>query len=139
MQSYKENRLATAGYFSATVAGASLVVKSHHAEPLSGRGGGGGAGGALERPKSARPASATASFTAAAARRGKNPTAGRPEWARPTSGLASTKAALARPDLEQLRSGPGGEWTWDMRGGGRGGGAAMYASIVQPQWNSRVK
>ena len=35
MQAYKENRLAQGGYFSATVAGSSLVAKSHGMEPLS--------------------------------------------------------------------------------------------------------
>lgn len=62
----------------------------------------------------------------------------RPLWQRPTSGLAATKASLQRPDLEQLRSGPGEEWVWDMRGGAREV-TAKYATIRQPAWNSRVK
>jgi hypothetical protein len=48
-------------------------------------------------------------------------------------GLAATKASVQRTDLEQLRSGPGGEWKWDMRGKG------AAAGLVQPAWNSRVK
>jgi|AntAceMinimDraft_1070359.scaffolds.fasta_scaffold24546_5 hypothetical protein len=79
--------------------------------------------------------------------------------------LAATRAELQRPDLEQLRSGGGGEWIWNMRGGagaaagaagsgagvgaagsGAGVGAAgsragtfRRATIVQPAWNARVK
>ena len=88
-QAYKENRLATGAYFAGTVAGASLVAKSHSQGPLS---------GTPKRPSSAAPR-----------RQGLNPvTAGRPQWIRPTSGLAATKASLARPDREQLRAGPGG-------------------------------
>lgn len=123
-QSYKEQRLAHAGYFSATVAGASLVVKSQGAAPLSER----------EAKAEARPGSAKARVGAGAAgKKRRNTVANRPEWQRPTSGIAVTRASLARPDLEQLRSGPGGEWKWDMRGG-RG-----HPSIVQPVWNSRMK
>jgi|AntAceMinimDraft_5_1070358.scaffolds.fasta_scaffold63447_1 hypothetical protein len=79
MAAYKENRLATGAYFSATVAGASLVAKSQGAGPLS-------EAEARLRPKSAgagaRPALSSAS---AAAMQKRNATANRPGWQRPAS------------------------------------------------------
>eukprot|EP00740_Mantoniella_antarctica_P007885 CAMPEP_0181355924 /NCGR_PEP_ID=MMETSP1106-20121128/4155_1 /TAXON_ID=81844 /ORGANISM="Mantoniella antarctica, Strain SL-175" /LENGTH=295 /DNA_ID=CAMNT_0023468689 /DNA_START=29 /DNA_END=912 /DNA_ORIENTATION=+ len=90
MAAYKENRLATGAYFSATVAGASLVAKSQGAGPLS-------EAEARLRPKSAgagaRPALSSAS---AAAMQKRNATANRPGWQRPASGmaLAATRAEL---------------------------------------------
>ena len=141
MQAYKENRLAQGAYFSATVAGSSLVTKSHGAEPLTSSSSyfsssSGGRPSLAQRTKKKK-GSSTCS------------TANRPGWQRPSSGLAATKASLQRPDLEQLRSGAGGEWVWDLRGTGGGGGGgragsgntvpSKYATIVQPQWDSRVK